>query len=409
MQQLNLPTRRAMRLACRAARDAVDACCTALSRVRQGTGAVAELGRLAPRLRSLACVDLRCRRSDFAAIGAALAALPNPGLLTRLDLSTLDFDALGLDRDGAWRLEAALSNLTGLRRLALHWLMDAKEMKLRESMSERVAAALSMLRPLPELADLELCLDVHLSHNADKLPLYTAPPASAELLPWHQLERVALLRDAAALLPLLTQPEVAPQLSRLRALRILFQDELHTDIAAASLVALFQAPWLSQLTSLRLEGLTLGDDNCRKVFEALPAPDEPRTLLPAIQELHFCADWCVFVDNTPDAQRRLLAVCSLGALRELVLAGFRGVRSGLAERVDELTALTSLDLGRYDTWRYVAEKGDGGGAPAAVAAERAEQLAMFLTPPTITPPHPLSNHTHPPEYDNYPAWGFESE
>ena len=391
-----------MRLACCAARDAVDGRCAALALTGGGPRALASFCTLAPRLRSLASLELHVGESEWRqprlmrfvcgadGLGAALAALPNPALLTSLTWTGVDVDALGAKRKRARQLEAALAHLSGLRRLALHWGFQADERSDDyDDASDQAAAAFGALRRLGALEDLTIEINLEIcSEEADEFVLYAYPPLGADVLPWRALERVALLNDGAALLPLFLQPEVAPQLGRLRSLHVRTNEDWKAEALTGALAALFQAPWLSQLTSLRLEGLEMRDSCRRKIFEALPAPDAPRTLLPAIQELHVC--WSSRCDDAPDGLRRLLGACRLGALRDLRLQGFSNARSGLAGRAAELTALTALALGdewspwREDTWRFVAgEEGggsSGGGSGAGGSGSRAVQLAAFLAP-----------------------------
>ena len=410
MDQLQRTERGAMRLACRAARDAVDARCAALTVTWDYDSPLRQLARLAPRLRSLANLHIEClaQFSDYDRLGAALGALPNPALLTRLKFGYVDACALGADRDAAARLAAVLARFTALRSVALRWLISIDDLIENDDdsyglMGDLAAAALSVLRRLPALA--ELFVDLELlgeDEGEESCPLYTnPPPRGAGLLPWRTLERLTLVSAGAPLLlPALTQEEVAPQLTRLRALSIALSGRPAELLEP--LTALWRAPWLRQLTSLRLMELMgeHGEDSdgaaTRAIFDALPAADgggggaRGAPLMPALQELtvwnldYYDYDGRRRTVAGADGLRRLLGACMLGALRRLVLRTFDGARGVLAARASELTALTELDLGSDAIWR-AAEAGAGGGgggdgneAALAAAAARVSQLAAFL-------------------------------
>ena len=392
MGHLDLPARRAARLACRAARDALDGRCAALSLPGRPLDALPALGTLAPRLRSLrslsievrgvtAHVEYNCASMhewllDTAGSGgfaAALAALPNPSALAELSLDGVDTDALGADPGGVERLGAALANLAGLRRLHLAFFVcigDDQEQASPEQCG-RAVIAIGFMRRLRALAE----LDIRLEMNTDQCPrsvLFQEAPRDAALLPWRELERVTLRAEASLLLPQLTQPAAAPQLTRLRALCLELEGASFSDeFGVAMFRPLFQAPWLSQLTRLALEGFYN-----HRVFDALPPASAlalPRPLLlPAIEELQL--SFMDLYDDTSRALQRLLGACGLGALRSLTFCDGASARGEVAKYAAALTALTKLYLGYKDEWRF--DEAGGGGEDA-----RAQQLAAFLAPP----------------------------
>ena len=265
----------------------------------------------------------------------------------------------------------------------------------RHRMRERAAAAFGVLRRVPNLADLLIWVRLDIDRDDESTPpLYAQPLRGAKLLPWRTLESLALQADGAALLPLLTQPEVAPQLSRLRALCVGFQNYFddgycRSAIHASPLAPLWRAPWIGQLTRLRLSGLSHYCGHYRGFFEALPAAPGA-LLLPQMQQLHIALDDEGFLDELPSAAqgvRRLFGACSPGELRGLTFEGFEGTRGALAPHASALTALTSLRLGCKDRWaadaNAAAGSGGGGGgggsdAGAAAVAARAQSLAAFL-------------------------------
>ena len=304
-----------MRLTCRAARDAIDGRLRAAPKRRARTmgAAVALLSRLAPRLRSLerlwldAVEDYHFARrrgmivpgdgggsgsdSDseseegpslrsFGALAGALEALPSPALLTRLALHKVDADALGDDKLGARALAAALARLTALRRLDLRLKMvsdHSGDPDGYKRQTARAARALAALRRLPALADLRLTLCIAVvDDGARRRPpeplLYYQLPRGAQMLPWRTLERIDFFEDAAALLPVLLQPGVARQLTRLRALRCNLNSggmDSSPQLFARPLGYLWDAPWLRQLTRFELLGLYTGCAHHHGVFQAL--------------------------------------------------------------------------------------------------------------------------------------------
>lgn len=138
----------AVRLACRAARDALDARRTTL----QGrSDTVAPLVTMAPRLRSLEGLAFNDLLEDFGGLGDALAALPSPQLLTFLELGDglmeiqLDADDLGADEEGAARVSRGLARLTGLRAMRVNWRLHGGPWapEGRYSVRGRAAAALA--------------------------------------------------------------------------------------------------------------------------------------------------------------------------------------------------------------------------------------------------------------------------
>ena len=396
MGHLDLPARRAARLACRASCDALDGRCAALLH-KGALDALPALGTLAPRLRSLRSLSVKVRDPQAASwdctsmhdhlldagsggFAAALAALPNPAALTELALSRIDAEALGADPGGVERLSIALASLAGLRRLDLHLFISDVEREVTDSeRGVRAAVALGLLRRLPALAEVKIKLPVF-DQSYGPTAIYEDPPLDAALLPWRKLESVTLWQDASLLLVLLAQPAVAPQLTRLRALCIKFNAfNGLVDDALDLPGALLHAQWLSQLTRLELHGLWSEDAGC--IFNALPPVDAPlapsRLLLPAIQELRLSID-----DVSPEHEydtssgaRRLLPVCNPATLRSLRLDWEIGnARGEVAKYAAALTALTKLYLGYKDEWRF--DEAGGGGADA-----RAAQLAAFLARP----------------------------
>ena len=280
-----------MRLACRAARDAIDGRrrAAAARRARTMGAAVAVLARLAPRLHKLeslrvdAVEDYGCLARgpslrSFGGLAGALEALPSPALLTRLDLCRIDADALARDAAGAQLLAAALGRFTVLRRLELGLTMKSDRhgnWRAYKTMPSRAAAALAPLRQLRALRQLVLSLDVAMASHDSEPPIYWHLPRNgADLLPWRQLEGLSLLADAAALAPLLARRDVAPQLTRLRALEIDLAPGGHSvsgnEEFVRPLAPLWGAPWLSQLTRLSFKRLVADSDHCRGFFEALP-------------------------------------------------------------------------------------------------------------------------------------------
>ena len=370
--------RRALRLVCRAARDALDGRCAALGvKAPSMTAAVAALARAAHRLHGVRelgvgatayydgyphSTDLR----DFGALAAALEALPSPQLLTALRLDHFDADELGRDKRRAAKLAAALARFGALRRVELNLKMKADpEADIADfrRMPARAAAALSALRRLPALAELKLVMDIGIV-GADTEPiLYFKPPAGSGLLPWGQLESLALEDDGAAFLPVLYQPAVAKQLGRLQALScdLNTQRDLATVMSAmmaAPLAPLWTQPWVRNLRRLRLAGLDIRRSHMRSFYATLPplappgAPAAP-PLLPAVEELTI-KGWGLS-SGEPDGLRRLLAACNLGSLRRLELQGFgAGARGEVAARASELTALRELSLGGGIAWRAEA-------------------------------------------------------
>ena len=385
-----------MRRACRAARDALDGRLAALSAC--GYDMVLLRG-MAPRLRGLVRLELDSHVRDFGALGDALAPLPSPALMTKLVLAGVDADALGEDPLCARRLAAALARLSELRSLELHWSLSG----VAQDMPARAAAALAPLRRLPALAELKLAIESPLDYDDGAPPLYSrSPPRAADLLPWRQLESIALREHGAALARVLTQREVATQLSRLQALTLDLNakaddcDWLHVSRALQPLAPLWRAPWIGQLTKLELLDLSTSEHcrHCRGFFEALPAPGGA-PLMPRMRQLHISVHGPDFFERRlvsvgRKEVARLLGACALGGLRRLTLEGFDGVRHELTRHAAAMTALTSLRFWfSEEDWRAEAggdDEGSGGGGDggAAAAAARAEQLAAFLahqTPP----------------------------
>lgn len=385
MCQLQPPTRRIMRLTCRGARADVDARWTGLAPLCTvlNEEMVPTLRGLAPRLHSLMRLDLDWGLEDLGGFGDALAALPNPLALTRLSFGRANADELS-DCDIAQRLAAGLARLRGLRRLTLQWGMTSASLypwrtELHLSMHARTAAALGTLRRLPALAELEIDLTFLGESGAGMMKQLRRFPGGAGLLPWSQLEGLALVNDGVALAPLLMQPPVAQQLTRLRALSASVKRCEVAQLFAVSLAPLWRMPWLSQLTRLCLTGIDEDRRYCRAFFEALPAagwpaPSRGPPLLPQVQDLCVAGRelYSGMAMDTPDGLERLLGACNLGTLRRLELQGFRDVRRGVAGHAARLTALTELRFTPglpNSTWSP---------CPGADAAAHAQQLATFL-------------------------------
>lgn len=204
-------------------------------------------------------------------------------------------------------------------------------------------------------------------------PFRDPPLRAAELLPWRQLEGVALRGDAGSLVsPLVLQPELAPMLTRLRALII----ELDADpegLAARGMSAppmaraLWRAPWLGQLTKLHLCAL-------RYDCDAPPADGGAPPLLGSVEELdvEFFPYGGHYPLPGPAAAARLLAGCDLGLLRGLTLGRFVGARAAVAPRARELVALTRLMVDGGDEWNAAANQR---------RSRRERSLAAFLSKP----------------------------
>ena len=393
--------RRALRLASRAARDAVDARCAALS-VREPASlldVLPALPGLAPRLCSLSSLSLdiwsvgrdpSAAKAHCAALAGALERLPSPAALTALEI------VLPSSLPNAAPLVAALGRFSALRSLRVVFVAS----ELGVSVCESVAQLLSTATCLPALVTLGLSVRGDDPRFAWEELAELLPPADALPL-WGRLEALELRDDAVRpLLALLTTADagVAPQLSRLRALdAVLCSETRYGD----GLAAMFAAPWLPQLTRLAL-GVVAGRD-LYKLLGSLPAPGAtgagaaagrdapsarppapapaPAPLLRAIRELDldFYGEESFLDVPCASDVRRLLAAANLATLEALALTGADyGVPALIAARAAEMPELRALGLFSGDMVDHpFADPGDHSAPTAAWGALRGAPFAQL--------------------------------
>ena len=360
LRKLPPAARHAVRLASRAARDAVDARCTALSVREPGAllDALAPLPGLAPRLRSLSRIKLgawtvendpSAAKAHCAALAGALERLPSPAALTALEI------VLPSSLPDAAPLVAALGRCTGLRSLRAAFVASEPRATTNAIVAELLRAAAAKL---PALASL------HLLATGNPLlatqPAYwlcrTLPealPQADALLPlWRRLEALELRQAAVTLLPLLASAAgggVAPQLSRLRSLEADLTFCLRS--AGGVMAGVFAAPWAPQLT--KLECIGVDTQALRPLVAWLPTGAEtPLPLLAAVRdfEIEFDAGQGGAVHMLPAAGEapptpRLLGAVNLGTIEALSINGVeRGAAAAVAARAAEMPNLRALDV-----------------------------------------------------------------
>ena len=345
----------ALRLVCRAARDDfVDGRVTHLQLERHFSPSTPYSVRMARRLRRLARLVIRDMLCDErpAAVAAFLSALPGRGAaLKELELDTLWCSG----RIQVGELSAALGGLAALDALELAVTMHAPG-DATQVLGALCAAA-------PPAARLALQLDCRgRSWGADE--------ALAALVPLGRLERLAFeieMPKAPGVLAQLFEPDTAAALTALRSLAVSCYGEPPPLRPASG----SRAPWLSQLTELRVAG--------RGAFAFLSGALAPRAL-PLLEELSY--DACVD-ERAPHAPATdlaaLLAACEPAALRSLHAAGVR--HNDVVRLAERLPALNGLDLSACAEGRFIrgysysdeeegGDNGDDDGAARAAAAAR---------------------------------------
>ena len=304
----------ALRLVCRAARDElVDGRCTALRPRYRFLGSVAPVLGAAPRLRCLETltVPFVAFASDAAAFAALVARLPGGGAALR----EVRLGSIGSAAASSEQLAAAISAMSGLRLLKASALCA-----VAETAAPQLTALGAGIASTPSL------LALGIDGGADAVEFDERLGA---LMPLGRLQRLKLSNNVApAVLSQLAEPDAAAALTALRSLKMLVW-----GWGPGERPSFLQAPWLSQLTRLRLDGLS---QDLNAFAAALP----PGSLL-GLRELDIAAS-----TNGPDppalAHALFTTACNPAALQTLSLSGFP--IADTVRTIEALPALASLRL-----------------------------------------------------------------
>ena len=368
--QLPAHTLAALRLVSRAARDDfVDAHCKALRELRLGADA-AQLAACAPRLRRLERLELQFvgggASHGHSELAAALARLPAGGAaLAEVDLGafsclresgSLNFlpgTAAGgarCDAAGPDKLAAAIGRLAGLR--VLRARVSVMEAAFKEAFARALGALGAGIGGAAPAARLALALEA-----------YSPTPHGglAELVPLGRLESLWLGQQALdALLPELSAPGVAA--AALTALRSLDVDGGFLRVRPQPFLELGRAPWLAQLTQLRLSG----PPDAVGTFAHALAPGA----LTGLRELSLACPTSRLPARDAGA---VLAACEPASLEALSLGG--APLAAAARLAEGLPTLNSLGLFGSPQHRRTFEDG----APALKAASLAPLTRFDFT------------------------------